>query len=157
MMHIFDFLLRERETYPTVEELREGLQKQREQAYAGELKDAYAFDNKGTEMDRRKLAQSLTAVWDNRIKPDFGYTTLPVHEDIDLFLCPTEKEPLVTNLVKAGYYHLTFRGIPIFLDKEIETRREQKKTMHTFQWVNVNLFAEPRRQAIIYNIGTDNA
>lgn len=155
-MHIFKYLLRNRITYPSVDELKEQLKEWREHAYEGLTKDIYAYDNNGEKMDRRKLATSLTTVWDQNIRPDFGYTSLLVHEDISLFLSQEEKQP-IPSINDAGYYHITFRGVPIFLDKDLELKKAGKEQRHTFQWVNVNLFAEPRRQCIIYNIGSDYA
>ena len=89
--------------------------------------------NLGGRMTRRLLAQSLTAVTDNAIRPDIGITTPDVKDQIEAILSREERYPN-TRMVDAGFDNITYRGVPIIWDKEMPLRNGK----HQLYWLNLD-------------------
>lgn len=89
-------------------------------------------DGNTRNITRRLLANAMTAVTDNNIRPDIGITTPGIRDDIELILTQAERFPN-TALAQAGFDSVTYRGIPIVFDKEMPLPGANR---HNFFWLN---------------------
>lgn len=91
----------------------------------------------GGKMTRRLLAQSLTSVTDNAIRPDIGITSPEVKDQIEAILSREERYPN-QQMVDAGFDNITYRGVPIIWDKEMPL----KNNRHQFYWLNLDFIRD---------------
>lgn len=86
---------------------------------------------RGGMMTRRLLAQSITSVTDNAIRPDIGITTPDVKNQIEAVLSREERYPN-QKMVDAGFDNISYHGVPIVWDKEMPLRSNK----HQLYWLN---------------------
>ena len=101
---------------------------------------SFVFEPSGGNMHitRRLMANSLTAVTDNNIRPDLAITTPDIRDDIELILTDKERFPN-TALAQAGFDSVTYRNIPIVFDKEMPLPGHNR---HQFFWLNFDYLVD---------------